>query len=218
MAFNINNFARISDSGNAAAPSQYSYYSDEDNLLVITGQDGSGPGYFNDLGSNYFKLGDIIYLRGANANTLQASGQYIITQNTLPITIAAYTINADSVKAGDVANSIGLIEVCYQIDVAGGTSANYDKTVNKQFQVNSMEFFVEAAGDVSDTVELRDGSDNVIIGPEAIDIAQYQWRTGNSLNPTNRVIAAGGVIRVNQQDTAGDDAPPMKVIVKGFHV
>ena len=120
-------------------------------------------------------MGDLIFIRGSNPAVSAASGMYVVSQSTIPITIEAYTFNADSIATGNVNSSIGLIEVTYEIDVEGGSTADYDQTVGKQFRVNSWQAIYLEDGTTGDTIQLADGNDNPISSAQSTEDPQWTY-------------------------------------------
>lgn len=231
MAFNIKNFTRATSSGNSDAPAIFTYKSSTDTRGTI-----AAAGYFNEV-REQFELQDTIFVEGSNGRA-----QFYINNLTPNVTMVLYEAPSNIGLAQDqilkgTANSYAVagkltganvddlaqdattpgVPVVFAIDVDGGATADYDITIDYKVKVIDVHFYNTAAGDTSDSIQIKNGANAITDAMDASVSVNVIQRAAEIVD-AQATISAGGTLRVTQTDNAGSDAAPAKVYVHAIRV
>jgi hypothetical protein len=247
MAFNIQNFARITAAGQSVAPA-LNAYGTSDTFATAT-----ASGYFNDNALN-LNVGDIIFINASDSNlavqvtattpnvtvsvisnydTALADGRIFVGNGSniaTPVAMSGdITIDntgettigkvLDGGNAGNVAvNSVlGAVPVLHAIAVTGGATASYDVVLTNKTVVTDVWVQFNGAGAAGDTIQVLNTAAAITNAMDGNQLDTAIVRAAN-INDANATINAGGTLRVTQTDAAGSNAPPCTVYVLGWHV
>lgn len=123
---------------------------------------------------------------------------------------------ASAADVADDSTTSGLALI-HTVAVTGGATADYNITLDHKFKVAEVWFVNHAAGDTSDTIQVKNTA-AVITDAMDANLSANVVQRASELVQSAATIPAGGILRVTQTDGAGSNAAAATVYVLGFRV
>lgn len=115
-------------------------------------------------------------------------------------------------------NTTGGFVVIHRIAYAGGSTANYDITLDYQTRIIRAWVRSEGAGTASDTLQITDGTNNITEALDISSITDHKQSDFTTIDDTYDTIAAAGTLRLTQTDGGGSDCPAGTAYILGIRV